>query len=458
MFTKQADPATCRRRFLLAVASIASTSLGGSLCRASGEAAIQLRCQGQELYRVRIEMEIEGNVNVPKNPLVSRQGGLKLPVRSEAQFDYEERYHRSPGSDALRSNETRDADAATYVGMIERYYHQAERHSELNRRQQNTTLRDSVRSTFVRRELLPEVVYSAADYFQRDELELLHLPICSAALDELLPSTAVKVGESYAPSSEVMMSLLNLSAVQSTDVIAEMVSITESEARIKFRGDVQGSVDGVPTIVRVAGKLTFNRDQNTCTWLAMAIHETREPGKAEPGFDVAGTIKMIRKPISEPIGLCSDKPTLEIASPIPEQRLFVEIRSDRLGIEALMDRNWRMMTDIAGAAMMRRIDNEQSVAQCDFRPLAGLQPGQQWTLEALQEDVKRTLGNQLTGLTGADQQRQRNRPASDACDCFWRGRKCADPLGGAPFFRRLRSPRPGDLYNGRGPGQSLRRG
>ena len=69
-----------------------------------------------------------------------------------------------------------------------------------------------------------------------------------------------------------------------------------------------------------------------------------------------------------------------------------------------MDRNWRMMTDIPGAAMMRMIDEEQSIAQCDFIPLATLEAGQQWTLEALQQDVKKTLSEQLTGLVGADQQ------------------------------------------------------
>jgi hypothetical protein len=316
-----------------------------------------------------------------------------LPIRSDAVFEYEERFHRSAG-----------IGAPDHVPMVERYYYQAENNSELNRRKQTTGLRHSVRSTLVRRESLPEVIYATEDSFRRDELELLRTPVCSAAVDQLLPWSAVSEGDKYSPSANVMMSLLNLSAVQSTDVAAEVVSINASEVRIQFRGDVQGSVDGVPTTVRAAGKLTFNRHHETCTWLAMAVHETRDVGKAEPGFDVAGTIKMIRKPMNQPVSLPVTKPPLAITAPIPEDRLYVDLHSEQLGVQALMDRNWRMMTDIPGAAMMRMIDNEQSIAQCDFRPLATLQEGQQWTLEALQQDVKKTLADQLTGLVGADQQ------------------------------------------------------
>jgi len=415
MFSDQGRPDSCRRQFLVTVGRIASSSLclsvgfaaGGSNIAAGASGAEQaepvtLHPANQGIYRVRVDLEIEGNVSVPKDPLVSRKEDLKLPIRSTAAFDYEERYRRHPASQSAHASGA--ANGPGYVTMLERYYHAAKSTSELNRRAQTTSLRESVRSTIVRRELLPEVVYSVDDYFERDELELLRTPVSSVALDELLPAKAVRAGDEYSPSADVMMSVLNLSAVQSTDVVAKVVSITPSEARVQFRGDVQGSVDGVPTTVRVAGKLTFHRQLATCTWMAMAIHETREAGRAEPGFDIAGTIKIVRKKIDEPIGLPTKNPSLDTTAPIPDGRLYVDIHSDELGIRALMNRDWRMMTDVPGTAMMRMIDNDQSVAQCDFRPLASLKEGEQWTLEALQTEVKRTLGEQLIELAGADQQ------------------------------------------------------
>jgi len=389
-----------RRQFLLAAGAIAASAINPPIAtadRGTSEAGPQqpivLVPTNHQLFRVRMELEVEGNVHVAKNPLVSRTTDLKLPVTSTATLEFEERYRRPSG-----------ADGSDFVTMLERFYHRAESTGTVNRRQQTCSLRPSVQSTIVRRELLPEVIYGVEDYLQRDELELLRTPVCSAAVDELLPQQATTQDDQYELSADRMMSVLNLSSAQSSDVKAKVVKIGDTEVRVQFRGDVQGSVEGVPTIVRCAGKLTYDRQLQTCTWLAMAIHETRDIGKAEPGFDVAGTIKMVRQPLDQPIALAAELPPLDVTGPIPQDRLYVGIGSDRIGIEALLDRRWRMMTDVPGAAMMRMIDNEQSIAQCDFRPLPALEPGQQWTLEAFQTDVKKTLGGQLSAIASADQQ------------------------------------------------------
>lgn len=386
-----APPVAARRQFLLASATLAVHAMCCSKSSAA-ENKVLLQRGEHNLFRVRIEMEVDGNVNVPKNPLVSRKGELKLPIKSDAVFDYEERFHRPTG-----------ADTKSAVTLAERYYHEAGSRSQLNRGEKSSQLRDSVREVIVRRELLPEVIYAVDDYFFRDELELLRIPASSIAVDELLPPTAVQAGSAYLPNKETMVSLLNLASVEASDVEAKVVSITPTEARIHFDGKVDGSVDGVPTVIRTVGKLTFDRTLGACTWFAMAIHETREIGKAEPGFDVAATIKMVRKPLASTIALSPQPPHLDVSSPIPEDRRFVELRSNELGVSVLMDRRWRTMKDVPGAAMMRMIDNDRSIAQCDFRPLANLQPGAQWTLEAFQADVKRTLGEQLTDLIEADQ-------------------------------------------------------
>ena len=83
--------------------------------------------------------------------------------------------------------------------------------------------------------------------------------------------------------------------------------------------------------------------------------------------------------------------------------MYVDVQSKELGVGALMGRNWRMMNDVPGAAMMRMIQNDRSIAQCDFRPLVALESGKEWTLEALQADVHQTLGEQLSDIIEADQ-------------------------------------------------------
>ncbi len=376
-----------RRHFLLATAAVAAT--GGGV-GANDPAKVMLRPSGEnDLFRIRIEMDAKGNVHVPDNPLVSRKSRLKLPIESEAVFDYEERLRRATGSAAITASE--------------RYYHEAKSSGTLNRSQLTSELRQSVRETIVRRDSLPEVIYAVDDYFHQQELELLRVPTSSVAIDRLLPHQPVKVGNTYQPAEDVLTSVLNLASVEASDVQAEVVSIGQTEARFQFQGKVDGSVDGVPTVIRLIGKLTFDRVLGTSTWLAMAIHETREIGKAEPGFDVQATIKMLRKPLAKPIALPAQPRSLAITAPIPQDRLYVELASKQVGFSALMSRKWRVMKDVPGAAMMRMIDNDRSIAQCDVRPLASLSPGNQWTLEAFQQDVRQTLGQQLSELVEADQ-------------------------------------------------------
>ena len=381
-----------RRQFLIASTAVAVSSIAGSEANAAGT-GIVLQPGNRDLVRVRVEMEAKGNVNLPKNPLVSRKSSLKLPIQTDALFDYEERYRRPPG-----------AKPGSVVTAVERYYHEAESRSQLNQITHTQNLRDSVRETVVRRDTLPEVIYGVEDFFERDELELLRLPASSVAADELLPVEKVVSGSKYRPDSKVLTSVLNLTSVEATDVEAEVVSITNAAAMIQFQGKVDGSVEGVPTVIRVMGKLTFDRALRTSTWLAMALHETREIGKAEPGFDVAATIKMIRKPLDATIALSPTPTALDITGPIPGDRLFVALRSDRLGLNALMDRRWRIMRDVPGSAMMRMIENDRSIGQCDLRPLTPLNDGEHWTLQAFQADVQNILGEQLDEFVEAEEQ------------------------------------------------------
>lgn len=351
------------------------------------------------LFRVRVDLDVEGNVNLAANPLVNRKVQSKLPVKSSAKFDYEERYRRPDGRRAATPN-TLTEDPVTYA---ERYYHEASANSELSKLKQSRDLRPLVKSTIVRRETLPELLYANEDYFTRDELDLLRLPVSSIGIDYLLPSGPVSVGTKYRPTPEALASAFNLTSVDASEIEAEIVSINAREAKIQFRGNADGSVDGVPTMLRTVGKLTFDRTDGVCKWLAMAIHETRDVGIAEPGFDVAATVKILRKPMDAPVGLESKLPAANVTDPIPQDRLYVDLHSDRIGFAALMSRDWRMMSDVPGNAMMRMVRHDRSLAQCDFRGLASLEPGKQWTLEAFTQDVKQTLGKQMTELVDADE-------------------------------------------------------
>ncbi|KLU02156.1 hypothetical protein RISK_005826 [Rhodopirellula islandica] len=398
------SPSATRRAFLarlLAMGGVAGTWGASSIAVAAGPAEasdVILRPRlDLGLYRVRMEMDVKGNVNLTKDPLLARgndsSAKQQLPITAKIALDYEERLLRP-----------RNADMESPIIAAERHYHTAEGVSRLSRLDQTSQLRDNLGSIVARRDTLPEAIYSTSDYLNHDELDLLRTPIASVALDHLLPTQTLTVGEKVALDSNDLASAFNLSGVAASDVEISLVSNDASNAKLQFQGKLDGFVSGVPTQLRVLGKLTFQHSVRTVTWAAVAIHETREIGMAEPGFDVTATIRMIRKPLETPQALPRTAVAVDFDSPPPSERMLMAIDCEKIGVSALLDRRWRIMQDGAGQAILRMIENEQSIAQCNLRSLPSFSEGKQLTLEAFEADVQRTLGKQLDQLMRSEEQ------------------------------------------------------
>lgn len=331
----------------------------------------------RELFRVRVELEIDGNIHVPHNALVSQEKAAAVPVNSKAVLDWEERLHdRGPdGSCSAAARQYFEGSSAGTVGN----------------KPQELQLRPESMRVNVQRDLDRWVYYAPDAYLAGQEIDLLRIPANSLAIDALLPTDAVALGDSYQPSPEVLAQLLSLAAVQDSTVSGEIATLDEKSARVHFKGRVDGSVAGVPTSIDLVGKLLFDRQQAACTWLALAIREQRDIGKSEPGFAISGTVRMIRKPLDQASRLPAQA-TDSLLSPIPPQRLLTELVSHQNGFSVLMDRRWKIMSDTPGASMMRMIDADTGVAQANFRTLGKLAAGNQLTLEAFVNECKLSLG------------------------------------------------------------------
>lgn len=387
-----------RRAFLASAVALAATSRALPVLASPVPAAIvgsqsaNISSKQHELMRVRMEIDVKGNVKVPQNPLTSKQAEQTLPITSEAVLDYEE-----------RSLIPRDADETSEVIASERFYHTATNSSVLNKTATSQELRPAMRHAIVRRDFLPETIYSTDSFFTHGELSLLKSPVSSVSVDLFLPGQSISKGDRYEIDSDALCSVLNLTSVESGKMECTVTEISEQAVRFKLEGDIEGSVDGVSTRQRMIGKMTFDRTFQTCTWLALAIHETREISRAEPGFDITATIRMVRRPMHKPVALPAEVANIDFDRPAPAGRLYVELQSRELQVGAMMDRRWRMIGDAPGSAVMRMIDNDVSIAQCNLRSLVALPEGKQWTLEAFEGDVRQALGEQMQQLSEGDQ-------------------------------------------------------
>ena len=363
---------------------------------------IAIRPDTTAITRVRMEMEIEGNVDIAKNPLVSREMDMQLPLVSDAVFDYEEQRGRT----GPRRGQTGSSDTRSNVGVIaERFYHQAGSDWRLNKTLTQRRLRTSARRVVVDRRALPETIYCNDEYLTRQEVDLLRCPVSSLMIDALLPAAVTEVGDRHHPDLDSVAETLNLSAAETSDVVLEVTEIAGDRVKFELRGTVVGSAAGVPTEIKTVGKLTFDTQSSLVSWAALALHEKRDIGVCEPGFDLRATVRMVRqsKPrSSRAAGFGSPR----VIAPVGrDSRTIARLRSDSLRVSAMMDRRWQSMSDLSGAAVWRMTQNDRSVAQCDLRSLSPLSGGQTWTMQDFISDIRQTLGNQLGDIVDRSQSR-----------------------------------------------------
>lgn len=342
------------------------------------------------LMRVRIELDVKGNVLVPKNPLIKPSETRELPIESKAVLDYEERQRRA-------------AESEGWDLVTERYYHAAESTSKLNKTSRHQTIRDSARQTVVHQKRLPATIYSPTTFLTHGELSLLKSPLNALASESLLPDQAVTAGDRYKIDVQHIAALLNWTTADSGSVECEVVSLDDRQAKLQFKGNVKGSVDSVETEIELLGKLLFDLEQGFCPWVALAVHEKRRSGQAEPGFDLAGTLRMIRQPMEKPVALASDPISIDTTAEPPADRLYVELQSAQLGCSAMMQRRWKMIQDRPGAAVLRMIEHEKSLSQCNLQMLPALPEGHQLTLEAFKTMVSRSVDGNLTQLVNGSE-------------------------------------------------------
>ncbi|QDS91183.1 hypothetical protein EC9_54030 [Rosistilla ulvae] len=340
----------------------------------------------QSIYRVRMTVGVKGNAKVPKTNL-SVDATRQLPVTADSVIDYEERLFR---------------DSHGLAQAAQRYYYEATTKGQVQTNDVKSGLRSEARHAVLHVDQTRSVVYASQTQFTVDELELLKVPVNSLAIDRLLPNKKVEVDGSWAVEEDVLATLFDMDAVQKSDVNATLASFDDATAKIQLLGSISASVDGVPTSIQLRGKLTYDRKQQTVTWLALAVHEDRELGKAKPGFDVAAQIRVIRQPLAKPNAIDSSA-SIDLATKPSEDKLLIDIRSPQGGFSVFCDRNWHLINANDRFAQLRMIDNDRVISQCDVRTMPELKAGHQLTLEAFQDDIQRTLGDRFGEFLEAEE-------------------------------------------------------
>ena len=371
------------RRQMLATALVASLC-GLPQMRVHGETAkrsrLLARPQGIDLLetRCKVILELEGELRIEEPDPKKAEKIRTAEVRCKATHDYFE---------TIAFDQSLPAAAA-------RRYITAESENWVSGSASTHTLRPTCARTFVVEHKGTWEQYCDAEPLERREVELLRSPINTLALEQLLSVEPATPTSSWEIPAECAKHVFNLEAVHASTVQAKITAVEQGTATVELSGELDATANSVPTKLTIKGSLhaKLGKQCVMITWLGASIQEERSISEIEPGFAITARIQLIRADSSGEIE--TDRANLlSLRESQDTGRWLVQLESIPGRYSMLTERNWFTYIDGGEEAILRMIENNTVIAQCNIARLPELEEGTHLSLEGMQADIKKALGD-----------------------------------------------------------------
>lgn len=345
-----------------------------------------------DMAQVVIELEVGGDLKVRDQSAAetpTEQGPTKtVPMSVNGTVEYDERL--LPGGDSPLPR------------RAARYYRSAEAVLKIEQGGETRKLPANLGLVLVdAREEHPSVV-SMSGPLDRNDLDLIDQLGNTTTIHELLPAKGIADGETWPMEAATIQRLLGLDGVALCEVQSVLDDVNSSFARIRFTGQVNGTVDGAATELALQGVYLFDRKLKRISQLNLAIKEVRSISPASPGLDAVAKLRIKLKPISESAEL-SDAFVAELPAEITDEMQLLALRDEKLGFAVSHDRQWYITGDRREQKTLRRIDADGLVAQCTLSKLPPQSADRATTLEEFVRDIKFALGKNFKEVASSQQ-------------------------------------------------------
>lgn len=333
--------------------------------------------------RSKVEMELDGEMRL-EDRSAKQTGGVKAaPVKAKASQDYFEAVAFEHGMPVAAARQFITANLENWVSG----------------KSFVQTLRNDCRDTRMVEHQNTWEQFCPSVPLDRKEVELLRSPINTVMLERLLPKQPAKANSEWIITEDDARLLLNLDAVNRSDLRAKILSVDSGVAKIDLRGGLEGTADSVSTEIQVRGTahVKIGTQGAMVHWLGVSIQESRQISKLRPGFSITARIQLIREEQPQ-MQLVERKELLKLAASDDPSRWLVRMESS-LGKHAMYaDRNWVTYVDGAEDSVMKLIENNQAIAQCNIGQLPRMEPGSHLTAEGLEADIRAALKERFEEL------------------------------------------------------------
>ncbi len=235
-------------------------------------------------------------------------------------------------------------------------------------------------------------LYSPNQPLESREVNLLKSPINTLALEKLLSTEPARTDSQWSISAEDAKDLFNLDAVHQCSLVAKIAGVEKNTAKIDIQGTLQATANSVPTEIQVKGNAHAILGTNCAivSWVGMSIKETREISENQPGFSVTARLQIVRQELKDKLNVSHQE--LSTLAQQPEAGNWLVRIESKTKFTSLASRNWIVFMDTPEDAVLRCVEKNRIIAQCNVIPLPKMEAGSQLTVEGLQEDMRTALG------------------------------------------------------------------
>jgi hypothetical protein len=244
------------------------------------------------------------------------------------------------------------------------------------------------------------VVVSPAGPLTWYELELLQGLGDPLLLGDLLPDRPVRIGDRWRVRDAGAQALSEYDSLTSNKLEATLESADAPKARIRLKGQIQGSARGGVGKMSCEGFLTFDLNAALVDHLDLNRVESRQAGPVEAGLDLKSTLTVTRQPAEPPPEL-SDRALAGIPLEITPERELLRLSTPSGKAILLHDRHWHMFWEDPKLIVLKRLNGGQVIAQCNLMVGPDAGKGHHQDPTQFRDDIRRALKQRFVQFLGA---------------------------------------------------------
>ena len=318
----------------------------------------------QQVHRFEYTVGIRGQMLTP-----SAAGVQTWKLSSDGKFQFLQRQFTSEGSGPL----TRQAI---------RRFETAETRTSVGQHSTGVQLPLALRTVHVQGTDAGLVCSTPATPMTRQALDLLQMPCDPLAVQALLPTGLVEVGDEWNTPAWAATMMAGLEATIEQSIVCRLTSLTEQTASVDFSGTVRGAVHGSSSDVKLEGALEFDRGQRRITSFQATQTEDRSPGPVSPGLKATIDVLWTQRSEEDTRTISQTAPTAVSESSDLSLQLLT-----RWGLQMRHSREWHVFHETPKVLMLRQMRNGALVSQCNVADTPDVAPGDHISDQQFLNDV-----------------------------------------------------------------------